>query len=222
MSLPCIIGKHGVEYIVRQDLSVEEREKLQKSADGMNEIQKNLTLPEGVYIIYHESRQAIADRGDRGGSAKMVPPSSASQKKKHRKHKEKKQKGSPSHNSAKAKSESGTAESSKGTSRSNSSKEKREDKKHASEEESSEDVPVKKRPIGPPQKGGTPDIIYRGIRLLHKLVGSYFEAFKLAHSGEKYGYPVIKSSNFFTYYTWNLLNTSNCYKFLEIFWFRFF
>lgn len=44
MSLPCILGSNGVEFMVRQDLSSLEKEKLQQSADAMNEIQKKLPL----------------------------------------------------------------------------------------------------------------------------------------------------------------------------------
>lgn len=44
MSLPCILGRNGVEFMVRQDLNEVEKEKLQNSANSMYEIQRKLPL----------------------------------------------------------------------------------------------------------------------------------------------------------------------------------
>lgn len=44
MSLPCVLGGGGVEFIVRQSLCEKEKELLQQSADSMNEMQKNLDI----------------------------------------------------------------------------------------------------------------------------------------------------------------------------------
>lgn len=46
MSLPCILGESGVLSLIRQQLNDEERNKIQKSADKMFEVQKMLHLNE--------------------------------------------------------------------------------------------------------------------------------------------------------------------------------
>jgi L-lactate dehydrogenase len=44
LSLPCVLGENGVTHIVKQPLTTEEKEMLQKSASLMAEVQSNLKL----------------------------------------------------------------------------------------------------------------------------------------------------------------------------------
>lgn len=45
LSLPCVMGRHGIVKVLEQPLSSEEKEKLQKSAKGLWSVQKDLDLP---------------------------------------------------------------------------------------------------------------------------------------------------------------------------------
>jgi L-lactate dehydrogenase len=42
LSLPCILGENGVNFIVHQTLAKDEEEKLQKSAKTINEVQAGI------------------------------------------------------------------------------------------------------------------------------------------------------------------------------------
>jgi L-lactate dehydrogenase len=42
LSLPCVLGENGVNYIVHQKLSPGERAQLQKSANTINEVQNGI------------------------------------------------------------------------------------------------------------------------------------------------------------------------------------
>lgn len=44
MSLPCIIGYEGVNYVVRQSLNDDEKQQLQDSAEKLNNIQNILEI----------------------------------------------------------------------------------------------------------------------------------------------------------------------------------
>jgi malate/lactate dehydrogenase len=44
MSLPCVIGENGINYIVKETLTDEEKEKLLKSASILLDIQRELNL----------------------------------------------------------------------------------------------------------------------------------------------------------------------------------
>jgi malate/lactate dehydrogenase len=44
MSLPCVIGENGINFIVKETLTDEEKEKLQKSASILFDIQRELKI----------------------------------------------------------------------------------------------------------------------------------------------------------------------------------
>lgn len=56
ISLPCIIGRNGISYRIRQNLSEDEKSMLQKAADSIYDLQTNIEL--------YEPKQPEVDLGD--------------------------------------------------------------------------------------------------------------------------------------------------------------